>query len=577
MVKKLRCSWRSFVVAALLSALASTLIVAVGPGFSSPNDNAAEQAKDAAAEGGPSQVASTGSTDDGVTTTTVVAPTPTQEPHNPDVINPNASSVPDTHGHVGSGTGTSTGSQADPGHKDEGFKPDDNKSNGSGTGDTDAASCTNKHQGPDAPQGGANENPGPYDNTCDGDNSENGQGSAAPGKGTPCAGCVGNADDKNPPGQVKEFNGQKPNDMGYECDGNQGVGAHYGRGNPAHTGDCGSGSTPPPTETEVVCRFNTTTSEWEIVEIPKGTSTQSDKPANAPECRNEPPPPPPDDSLWVCRQVGNDWQVREIKPNQLRDGDKIVAEGTNPASCATAPPPPPPDSNVWVCRQTNGQWSVVPVTLNELKDGDRIVAEGTNPMTCVIAPPTCPVDMNPFIDGVQCIPPPTCPDDSDMPGQPAPDGDRDNCYTSEPPVVCPADSDMPGEPVPGGDVDNCYEPPRLCPRGSDFPGQPMPGGDIRNCYVDTPLPDRKCPRGTDHAGQPIPGGDIRRCNDDVLGDVIEKDKPGGDVLGTRDGAAERPATRGRILPFTGASLLAYLVLALELLGAGALILRARKR
>lgn len=77
----------------------------------------------------------------------------------------------------------------------------------------------------------------------------------------------------------------------------------------------------------------------------------------------------------------------------------------------------------------------------------------------------------------------------------------------------------------------------------------------------------------------MPGGDIRRCNDDVLGDLIDKDKPDndGDVLGGRDNAAQRPASKGRILPFTGASLLAYLVLALELLGAGALILRARKR
>jgi hypothetical protein len=31
--------------------------------------------------------------------------------------------------------------------------------------------------------------------------------------------------------------------MGYECDGNQGVGAHYGNGNPAHTG-CVSESPP---------------------------------------------------------------------------------------------------------------------------------------------------------------------------------------------------------------------------------------------------------------------------------------------------------------------------------------------
>jgi hypothetical protein len=45
--------------------------------------------------------------------------------------------------------------------------------------------------------------------------------------GKPCNGCVGNADDKAPPGQ-------SPGDKnhGYECDLNHGVGL----GNPAHTG-----------------------------------------------------------------------------------------------------------------------------------------------------------------------------------------------------------------------------------------------------------------------------------------------------------------------------------------------------
>jgi hypothetical protein len=44
--------------------------------------------------------------------------------------------------------------------------------------------------------------------------------------GKPCDGCVGHADDKNPPGQF-------PNDpnAGYECDRNHGI----GQGNPAHS------------------------------------------------------------------------------------------------------------------------------------------------------------------------------------------------------------------------------------------------------------------------------------------------------------------------------------------------------
>jgi hypothetical protein len=75
--------------------------------------------------------------------------------------------------------------------------------------------------------GGANLN-GPYDSTCDGSPSENGSGDGE-AVGRPCAGCVGGADDKNPPGQLP--GGNDPN-AGYECDENQGV----GQSNPAHSG-----------------------------------------------------------------------------------------------------------------------------------------------------------------------------------------------------------------------------------------------------------------------------------------------------------------------------------------------------
>ncbi|HUP85440.1 MAG TPA: hypothetical protein VM143_07215 [Acidimicrobiales bacterium] len=78
---------------------------------------------------------------------------------------------------------------------------------------------------------------GAYDNTCDGSPSLNGGGGGDAG-GKPCAGCVGNADDKNPPGQYPD--GPTDHNNGYECDqkgrseneGNNGVGF----GNPAHTG-----------------------------------------------------------------------------------------------------------------------------------------------------------------------------------------------------------------------------------------------------------------------------------------------------------------------------------------------------
>jgi hypothetical protein len=61
--------------------------------------------------------------------------------------------------------------------------------------------------------------------------------------------------------------------------------------------------------------------------------------------------------------------------------------------------------------------------------------------------------------------------------------------------------------------------------------------------------------------------------DDLVNDDGDKnsDKPD-DVL-----ADDLARERGETLPFTGASIIAYLVLALELVGAGFLISRARKR
>jgi LPXTG-motif cell wall-anchored protein len=79
---------------------------------------------------------------------------------------------------------------------------------------------------------GANVN-GPYNSTRDGSASGNGNGNGE-ATGRPCAGCVGNADDKNPQGQLP--NGFHDN-AGYECDRNHGV----AQTNPAHTG-CGPDS-----------------------------------------------------------------------------------------------------------------------------------------------------------------------------------------------------------------------------------------------------------------------------------------------------------------------------------------------
>lgn len=107
-------------------------------------------------------------------------------------------------------------------------------SGASNTGTTDTpAGCPNTYHHVDTGNG-ANTSGG-YDSTCDGSASQNGNGNGK-ASGKPCAGCVGNADVKNPKGQAP--NGSDHNN-GYECDGNHGV----GKGNPAHSG-CQSGSTP---------------------------------------------------------------------------------------------------------------------------------------------------------------------------------------------------------------------------------------------------------------------------------------------------------------------------------------------
>ena len=78
---------------------------------------------------------------------------------------------------------------------------------------------------------------GPYDDTCVPADSQNGNGGGN-ATGKPCAGCVGKADEKNPPGQQP---GASDANAGYECDTNNGI----AKTNPAHTG-CVTEETPPP-------------------------------------------------------------------------------------------------------------------------------------------------------------------------------------------------------------------------------------------------------------------------------------------------------------------------------------------
>lgn len=89
--------------------------------------------------------------------------------------------------------------------------------------------------------------------------------------GKPANGSVGNADDKNPGGQSKD-----DDNNGYECDNNNGV----GKGNPAHTNNCGNGSGNP---TTTVPTTIPTTSTTKPNEQPTTTTTKK------PELPKKPP------------------------------------------------------------------------------------------------------------------------------------------------------------------------------------------------------------------------------------------------------------------------------------------------
>jgi hypothetical protein len=117
-------------------------------------------------------------------------------------------------------------------------------------GETDAGGQADVPDPQDPPQGGsptggANDvssgpyDPDPADPGASGVGEPSGNGKSTDNNGNrPCAGCVGNADYKNPPGQLPD--GSDDN-KGYECDENEGV----GKMNPAHSGCLPTGTTPP--------------------------------------------------------------------------------------------------------------------------------------------------------------------------------------------------------------------------------------------------------------------------------------------------------------------------------------------
>jgi len=419
-------------MAALISALAAVLMVAVGPGLAdqpddagTPNENASEQAQEATSED-PSDTSaseeSSETTEEAADTTasedaTEVAATDTEatEEHVP----PGQEKKEEASGEEASTDTAVLDATSQPGNSGEKHVNEDTSQTGLPRGQS-ADECTNKHQGADPQQGGANQNPGPYDNTCDGRASENGSGGGN-ASGRPCMGCVGNADDKNPPGQLP--NG-KDHNAGYECDRNKGV----GQGNPAHT-DCQS-STP---LTFKICHFN-----GNDAQVMSGlTQAQRDQHladhdddfeiksnSDLARCKDV-----EDDKFSVCHVDGDDFTILDNLTQAQRDqhladhdDDFEINSQSDREDCeddeelcpdGTTPMPPGGSKDcpkkIYICHSGNGKhYVLIHVSVNaqnghghENHSFDKIgVPANTNPEDCVDEEPetfdVCHVDGNDF-------------------------------------------------------------------------------------------------------------------------------------------------------------------------------------
>jgi hypothetical protein len=231
---------------------------------------------------------------------------------------------------------------------------------------------------------------GNYENTCPAGPSQNGAGDGK-ATGKPCAGCVGNADDKNPKGQADS--GPSDHNNGYECDqkgrsaneGNNGVGF----GNPAHSGCT---STPSVTPT-----------------CPDGSPMPASNDVN--DCSHKPPTCPNGSPM----PASGDVKDCSHKPPTCPNGAPMPTSG-DVKDCSPKPPTcpngaaMPASGNVSDCSHTA-----------TCVDGSALPAVGTG--TC---PEPCPAGSVMPAGGEKakdCLP--TCPDGSVMPAS----GNAADCVT----------------------------------------------------------------------------------------------------------------------------------------------------
>ena len=371
---------------------------------------------------------------------------------------------------------------------------------------------------------------GVYDANCDGTHQNPGPGNSDNSPGKPADGTVGKADNKNPKGQQP---GGNDHNKGYECEpGNTNKGV--GKGNPAHTGCT---YTPPP------CATSAGTSLWALTvsatnasSVTHSSDTYTQLPTN----------------FTITATAATGYNTTGIAGGSTTATYTTTFSNTDCAEDFTVafrrisrPCPPGTDHEgleVTPCDDTDP------------------CPPGTDRAGQFVTP--CDVDD-------------PCPPGTDRAGQFVTPCDVDD--------PCPPGTDRAGQFVTPCDVDD------PCPPGTDRAGQ-----FVTDCDLDDP-----CPPGTDHAGEFVtvcddddvlgntlcPDGTVMpasgECNESVLPDFVlgirlNQDPVAPAVLpNTLHAAPEGVA--GAVLPFTGGSLLPFVMVSLATLSVGAASLIRRKK